>query len=231
MKYFGTNLSEKHKELNKIIRNSDKIQDAKKLFFEIHSDLHLSEVYQMNYNAVDELIDDLLDNEYRIMPTSKDETIAWILWHIARIEDVTMGILVAEEKQVFSKEWKERINTDIIDTGNAMIDDEIMDFSKKVNIKELLKYRNAVGKRTSEIVKGICSEKMTMRVDKNNLDRILLEGGVTQDKGSFELLEFWGKKDIAGLLLMPPTRHELMHLNNCYRLKESIRSRKKFFRN
>lgn len=31
------------------------------------------------------------------MPTLKDETIAWVLWHIARIEDLIMGILVADD--------------------------------------------------------------------------------------------------------------------------------------
>lgn len=230
MKYFGNGLSEKHKELNRIIRNLDKIQESKKLFFEIHSELHLSEVYKINSNAVNELINDLSDNEYRIMPTSKDETIIWILWHIARIEDVTIGILVAEEEQVFNKEWKKNINTNITDTGNAMTDDEIMEFSKRVNIKELLKYRNEVGKRTKKIVENLSSEKMILMANKNGLDKILSEGGVTEDENSFKLLEFWGKKDIAGILLMPPTRHELMHLNDCCRLKESIRNRKNFFR-
>jgi hypothetical protein len=28
------------------------------------------------------------------MPSSKDETIAWVLWYIARIEDLTINILI-----------------------------------------------------------------------------------------------------------------------------------------
>ncbi|MDR1547029.1 MAG: hypothetical protein LBT06_00340 [Hungatella sp.] len=30
-------------------------------------------------------------DEYAIMPTGKEETMAWVLWHIARIEDLTRG--------------------------------------------------------------------------------------------------------------------------------------------
>ena len=65
------------------------------------------------------------------MPTSKDETIAWVLWHIARIEDLTMGILVAGDGQLFDTGWKRRINLPVSDTGNALSDDGIMQLSSQ----------------------------------------------------------------------------------------------------
>ena len=40
-------------------------------------------------NETDNLLFDLRREEYALMPTNKDETIAWVLWHIARIEDLT----------------------------------------------------------------------------------------------------------------------------------------------
>ncbi|MCC0654990.1 hypothetical protein IC175_00315 [Clostridioides sp. ES-S-0123-01] len=79
MKYFGNGLSEVHKELNKIIRKEEKIEQGKTLFLEIHSKLHLSEISNTEKNEVDKLINDLNRNEYAIVPTSKDETIAWVL--------------------------------------------------------------------------------------------------------------------------------------------------------
>lgn len=39
MKYFGEGLSEKHKDLNRMIRNREKLPEAKKLFLEIHENL------------------------------------------------------------------------------------------------------------------------------------------------------------------------------------------------
>ena len=62
------------------------------------------------------------------------------------------------------------------------------------------------------------------------LEKILCEGGVTQQGNSIWLLDFWGKKDIAGILLMPPTRHVMLHLNDCCKWKEYIRTKKKFYR-
>jgi hypothetical protein len=33
------------------------------------------------------------------------------------------------------------------------------------------------------------------------------------------IAEYWSKRDIAGLLLMPATRHNLVHLNEALNLK------------
>jgi len=230
MKYFGEGLSEKHKELNQIIRRADKIEQSKELFLELHARLHLSEISNTEHNEVDALIGDLMNNEYAIMPTAKDETIAWVIWHIARIEDLTMAILVAGEEQLFNDEWKQKLNSPITDTGNALCDNEIINLSKSLVVQELLNYRNEVGKRTRQIVKSLLIDAIRRKVSPQGLDKILLEGGVTKQEESIWLLDFWGKKDIAGILLMPPTRHVMLHMNDCCKWKELFRDRKTFYR-
>lgn len=143
MKYFGEGLSEKHKELNSIIRKKDYVHEAKKIFLEIHASLHLSKVSGTDRNEVDALTEDLQDEEYTVMPTIKDETMAWAFWHIARMEDLTMNILVAGQEQVFDSAWKLRMNATILDMGNALNDEEILRLSKSLHIQELLNYRNS----------------------------------------------------------------------------------------
>jgi hypothetical protein len=229
MKYFGDGLSEMHKELNRIILKADQIEESKRIFLNIHSKLHLSKISDNTRNEVDELINDLKESEYSIMPTSKDETIAWAIWHIARIEDLTMNLLVNEGEQVFNEEWKHKLNAPITDTGNALSDDEIMSLSKSLNISELLNYRNAVGLRTRSIVHQLHPEDMKRKITNEIINKILLEGGVTEDKDSIWLLDFWGTKDVAGILLMPPTRHVFLYLNDCCKWKEAIRSKKEFY--
>lgn len=130
-----------------------------------------------------------------------------------------MNILIADGNQVFDDRWKTRLNTTVTDTGNALTDEEIICLSKSLNIPELLNYRNEVGRRTREIVQNLLAEDMKRNVSQQGLDRILSEGGITQQEDSIWLLDFWGKKDVAGLLLMPPTRHVIMHLNDCCKWK------------
>ncbi len=265
MKYFGEGLSEKHKELSRIIRKEGKIEQAKTLFLEIHSKLNLSGVEEAedpiinsasaqtcmrdkverkalstidflsakadreDKNETDNLLRDLSKEEYALMPTNKDETIAWVLWHIARIEDLTVNMLIADKKQIFNEEWKKRLNVSISDTGNAMSDDEIMELSRNINIDELLRYRREVAKRTREVVMDLKASDMKRKVLPGALMDIQAVGGVTEHPDSIWLLDYWGKKDVAGILLMPPTRHVMLHLNDCCKWKEHIRSKKKLF--
>ena len=226
MKYFGDGLSEMHKELSRIIRKEPEYDRARQLFLDIHARLNRSEASGTEENEVDVLFRDLDRAEYAIMPTSKDETIAWVLWHIARIEDLTMNLLVARHQQVLDDRWLDRLNIKVKDTGNAMSDEEIMRLSSEVQIDELISYRNEVARKTRETIGKLKPEDMRRRMEQKDLERILDEGGLTTDDDSVWLLDFWGRKDVAGLLLMPPTRHVMLHLNACCKWKEQIRAGK-----
>lgn len=226
MKYFGAGVSELHKELTRIIRKPELIERSKELFLEIHGKLHISVLSGQEKNEVDGLLEDLKEDEYAIMPTAKDETIAWVLWHISRIEDMTMNILVHGGKQVFDEDWRTRMNSPIEDTGNALSDAEITQLSRDLCKKELLRYRNEVGRKSREIIQTLSADDIRRKIPAQRINRILEEGGVTNHKDSIWLLEFWAKKDIAGILLMPPTRHVLLHLNDCCKWKQAIRNKR-----
>ena len=230
MKYFGEGLSEQHKKLQHMVRKEQELDAANELFLSLHAALHASSVSEMPCNEVDALLQDLQEYEYAIMPTREAETIAWVFWHIARIEDLTMNLLVARQEQVWNPDWKQRLQTGLEDTGNALTDDEIMDFSKTVCIRELLAYRNAVGRRSRQLVQELTFADIKRHVSQQDLARIRLCGGVSEHPDSLWLLEFWGKKDVAGILLMPLTRHMLLHLNDCCRWKLEIRNRKHLYR-
>jgi hypothetical protein len=62
-----------------------------------------------------------------------------------------------------------------------------------------------------------------------NLQRILDEGAVLKHQDSKWLIDFWGWKNVAGILRMPITRHQMVHINDSIRLKrkcQSLHSRK-----
>lgn len=220
--------SDRHKKLNQIIRKTDNYSEAIELILSLHKDLHVNMVSELNdQNLIDTLLEDIKPSEYAVMPSAKDETIAWAIWHIARIEDLTMNILVNNSTQVFNESWKEKMNISISDTGNAMTDDEIMNFSKQINSDELLKYRNEIGIKSREIIRNLHPSDMKRKILPAATTRILQEGGVTGQADSVWLLDFWEKKDVAGIILMPLTRHQTLHLNDCDKWKKMIRKKKK----
>lgn len=214
------------KLLKSIITKLDKFDETIKLCLEQHLMVHASEMSQTNtVTFEDELWNGLDEITFRTMPTEKDEaTIAWCLWHTTRIEDITMNILVANDTQVInSNNWLEKMNVRICDTGNVMTNKEIVDFSLNIDIQELRNYRKTVGRKTREIIKRFEPSDLKRKMEANRLQRILDEGGVLNVEGTNWLIDFWGKKNVAGILLMPVTRHHIVHINESIKLKQKCR--------
>ena len=70
-----------------------------------------------------------------------NKTIAYSIWHIFRIEDIVAHTLISENEQMFfSGNYQKRINSPIITTGNELVKEQIADFSKRINLKELYLY-------------------------------------------------------------------------------------------
>ncbi len=139
---------------------------------------------------------------------------------MTRIEDITSNILIADDSQVLNGGWLKRLNSEILDTGNAMTVKEIEDFSNRVNMRELRSYRIAVGRKTQTIIKQLKSDDPGRKMTSTQLKRIIDEGGVLDVEGSKWLIHFWGRKTVSGILLMPITRHQIVHLNDSLRIKE-----------
>lgn len=204
-----------------IMKKEERFDDAKELILYLHSMVHISKVYSLDgITLEDEVWDDVSSFDFVTMPTIKDATIAWNIWHITRIEDLVVNILIANDKQVLDAGWLSRLGVDITDTGNAMSDDEIISLSNKLNMVELQGYRNAVGIKTRNALSSLKFSDLKRKVTTEGLKRILDEGGVIDHPESIWLLDFWGKKDVAGLINMPITRHQVVHLNDSLKLKK-----------
>ena len=127
------------KELRKIILKPDRIEESKYLALQLHSMVHLSIMSGVDEKTFeDELWKELDENTFRTSINKKGRTVAYGVWHSTRIEDITMNLLVAGEEQIFNiGKWQDKINSKIIDTGNAMSENEILEFSKNINMEEL----------------------------------------------------------------------------------------------
>ncbi len=217
------------KKLREIILKKDKFEEAIGLCLEQHEMVHASEMSKRADKTFDDILwEDLEDETFRRIMNKKGRTIAYGMWHSARIEDITMNILVANTEQVINSDnWLEKINSKICDTGNSMTSEEILDFSKEINMEELREYKITVGRRTQDIIKNLKPEDMKRKVSKEGLQRVLEEGAVLDVEGANWLIDFWGKKNVAGIILMPGTRHHIVHINESMEVKDKSLKRKK----
>lgn len=208
------------KELRHKLLSANEYQEACKLFFRQHAMLHSEKMSSTGlFSLEDEVFEDLSDAQARRIPRGSEHSITWNIYHIARIEDVTMNMLIAGTQQVIHRDnWLERMNADIYDTGNMTSIEKVRELSVTIDISALRAYRAAVGRRTREVVKGIQPQDLKTKVDAQRIEDIRKSGAVVA--AASDLLDYWSKRNIAGLLLMPATRHNLVHLNESLRLKE-----------
>lgn len=189
------------------------------LFFSQHAGLHSDKMAGSEpWSYEDQIFNKLSDLQLQLIPSNSEHSILWCVWHIARIEDVTMNLLVAGSPQVLKTgRWLEKMRIEAKDTGNGMTDKDVGKLSKSVDINALRAYRLAVGRRTREIVEQLSFDDLILQVEHKRLQRVRDEGAVVAAAG--DLIDYWGRRNVAGLLLMPATRHNFVHLNEAYRLK------------
>jgi hypothetical protein len=206
-------------ELRRIMMGFNQHDKAIQLFLSQHAMLHSTKMaHTESWSFEDEVLNDIPEGQIRRIPQGVDHSIAWLIWHIARCEDITMNLLVAGSPQILRRDnWLEQMKIAVCDTGNAMDEAGVANFSNAIDIEALRAYRLAVGRRTREVVKQLQPAELKQKVEPSRLQRVMDEGAVVE--AARGIVDYWGKRNIAGLLLMPATRHNLIHLNEALQLK------------
>jgi hypothetical protein len=197
---------------------------AVELFLVQHSMVHSAALAPLGlWSFADEIWQGLSESAARCIPPGGEHSIAWMFWHIARIEDVTMNVLVAGHAQLLLQEaWLERLKVDARHTGNAMSPQAVEALSASIDLNALRLYRLAVGRQTRQIVMQLSPAALKHKVEPARLQRLLDEGAVVE--AAHGLIDYWGGLNLAGLLLMPPTRHNFVHLNEALKVKKKCLS-------
>ena len=111
------------------------------------------------------------------------KTIAYSIWHIFRIEDIVAHTLIREDEQVFfSGGYQERINSPIITTGNELVKEQIADFSKRLNLKELYSYISEVKDSTEKIINHLSYDELKKKISEERKVHLILLNVVSYDE-------------------------------------------------
>jgi len=213
--------NEGHQKLNQALASGDR-DTAIELFLRQHAMVHSSKMAKTGlWSYEDEVLTGLTEDLIRGIPLDGEHSIAWILFHLARIEDITMNMLVAGTEQLFTRDgWGKKLNIDIAHSANKMTNKSVTNLSEKIDIKALKAYRIAVGKRTRQIVQKLKAEDFKKKVDPIRIQKVMEAGAVVPE--AREVINYWSTRTIAGLLLMPATRHNILHLNEAERIKKTL---------
>ena len=212
--------SEQNKKMQSLIKKADTFDEGKKVLYELRNDL---------LKALLSFKEDLKRDDFDAMPLINadgyhSKNIAYSIWHIFRIEDIVAHTLVNGDEEVFfSGNYQSRINSPIITTGNELVKEQISDFTKQLNIDELYSYVADVKKSTEEIIRSLTYGDLKTKVSDERKEKLIASGVVSTDENAVWLIDYWCKKDVRGLIQMPFSRHWIMHIEACQRIRSRIK--------
>ena len=75
-------------------------------------DFFLLRYETLHRTLLDDLLKGLTETQVRTRPHAGVNTIAWLIWHMARIEDVGVNRFVVDGAQVLDDGWRARLGID-----------------------------------------------------------------------------------------------------------------------
>ena len=212
--------SDQNKRMQQLFKKADTFDQGKAVLFNLRNDL------------MDTLLsfrEDLKREDFDAMPYMNadgyhSKNIAYSIWHVFRIEDIVAHTLVkGDEEILFSGNYQSRINSNLITTGNELVKEQISDFTKQLNIDELYSYVADVKKSTEDIIRDLTYGDLKIKVPDERKEKLLSLGVVSNDENAVWLIDYWCKKDVRGLIQMPFSRHWIMHIEACQRIKNKLK--------
>jgi len=165
---------------------------------------------EIHKGLVDGLFGSLSEAQLRARPHPGVNTIAWLLWHSARIEDVALNRFLTDRPQVL-EEWLVRLAVPRRDVGTGMSDAEVDELSARIDLHAVRGYWGAVTARTLAAVEKLRGSDLEAPVPGERVRSVVLSEGVVAP-GAEWLTEFWaGGRSRAWVLTQTALLHPYGH--------------------
>ena len=133
------------------------------------------------------------DDLMRQRPHPQVNSIAWILWHLTRVEDAGLNRFVVDGSQVLDDgSWMEKMDLPIRHSGGDMNFAEVDDLSQRINLQALQEYSKAVQLRTREIVSQLTYDSLDSVMEEGYLRVILFDEGLASPRSAGLLQNYLG---------------------------------------
>jgi len=173
-------------------------------------DFFLTRYSEVHRGLVDGLFGSLSDAQLRARPHPGVNTVAWLLWHSARIEDVALNRFLTDRVQVLN-EWIERLAVPRRDVGTGMTEAQVDDLSARIDLQALRGYLDAVTGRTLAVVETLRGSDLEAPLPGDRVRSVVLAEDVVAP-GAEWLTDFWaGGRSRAWTLAQTALLHPYGH--------------------
>jgi hypothetical protein len=171
----------------------------------------LSRYGEIHGGLVEGLFAKLSEAQLRTRPHPGVNTISWLVWHSARIEDLALNRFLSDRRQVLDEGWLERLAVPRRDVGTGMTDAQVDELSTRIDLQALKGYWDAVTARTLEVVETLRGSDLEAAVPAEQV-RAAVRADSAVAPGVEWLTEFWaGGRTRAWMLAQTALLHPYGH--------------------
>jgi hypothetical protein len=151
--------------------------------------------------VVDQLvIAGLTDDQLRLRPGDGHNSLAWLLWHSARWEDVIINTWIGDRPQVFDTNPRTQdLGVATRHVGTAMTADDVTALSDRIDLAALHAYRAATTAATAGLVGALTATDLDTEITVERLAAAAPDGAYHNPQAAW-MDEFWTGHPIAWFL-------------------------------
>ena len=177
--------------------------DATQMFLIRHERMHA---------RVDRLTDGLTEEQIRERVAPEANPLAWLLWHIARVEDASINLFIGNGPQVLNEAWRQRLRVPRRDFGPGMTMAEVVALSTEIDLMALRAYWKAVGEQTVKVVEALTPANLDEVISPERLRWAVIDEHMVEGPMAPRLQEFWKDMPKGYCLVYLPFTHIYEHI-------------------
>ncbi len=124
------------------------------------------DVFDKIPQVLESALDGLTQEDLNHQPTHDSNSIGWLVWHLARVQDRALAGLISEEELWVKEGWHARFNrpADPQDFGLGHTPEDLAVF-KSPDVRTLLDYYQAVHTQTTRYLKNLSETELDRKID------------------------------------------------------------------
>ncbi len=176
-----------------------------------HARLHTSAVGNADWSHQDSVLRGVPEPLLRVRPQPTLNSLAWLLWHITRGEEIAINLIIAPQSQVLDNaDWAAHLGVSRRDFGTGMTTAEVNDFNIQIHLPALLAYRAAVGRQTQATLRDLPLSTLDEPIDGVALERATAAGAFGPHAAWVPAA--WREKPKGFVLTVTTFAHTHLHL-------------------
>ena len=165
--------------------------------------------------------EDVSETHMRQRPHPRVNSLAWNLWHIARVEDSALNRFVADRPQVLDDgNWMEKLGIPLRHNGFAMTLKEVDQLSQQIDLGALRDYLTAIRHRTTEIAGKLDLASLDVTLTRERVEMVVIQEGLAgpRAEGLVDNYTGWTKAQCLMNLGLTHSYHHVGEMNVIYSL-------------